>query len=143
MDGRFDTETAMEEIRTLIMNRQSVYDELTFIAPYHNKMIAKCIERDRLVIFGAGVYGGMIVEDLHMHGCNSICCICDNKQAGKKMHGYEILTPEDAFTKYPGATFVLTPRWYENELLQQLTGIGVDISNILIISMLETGLDII
>ena len=67
----------------------------------------------------------------------------NNRQAGKKIHGYEILTPEDAFAKYPGATFVLTPRWYENELLQQLTGIGVDISNILIISMLETGLDII
>jgi FlaA1/EpsC-like NDP-sugar epimerase len=143
MECVFNTEEVMNKIRCKIIEEQHTTDELGFISSYHNKMVKKCLERDKIVIFGAGVYGEMFLSDLLMHKADNICCLCDNKQAGKTVLGYEVLTPSEALKEFPDATFVITPRHYENEILEQLDEIGVKVSNILILTMLETGLEIV
>ncbi len=139
----FNTEETMKEIHEKIRRSGCCNDELGFISPYHNKIIRNCLGREQLVIFGAGVYGELILKDLLDHKANNICCFCDNKQAGTALLGYDVLTPAEAFEKYPQATFVITPRLYENEILWQLDDIGVRATNIIIVNMLETGLEII
>ncbi len=143
MEWIFDTEEVMNQIRSKISEEKRTTDELGYISSYHNKMVKKCLERKKLVIFGAGVYGEMFLSDLIMHKADNICCLCDNKQAGKTVLGYEVLTPSEALKEYLDATFVITPRQYENEILEQLDGMGVKVSNILILTMLETGLEIV
>lgn len=143
MEQLFNTEEVMDIIRNKINSESKVNDELGFISPYHNKIVRKCLEREQLVIFGAGVYGELFLNDLLMHKANNICCFCDNKQSGKVVSGYDVFSPTEAFEKYPNATFVITPRLYENEILWQLDGMGVKVSNIIIVTMLETGLEII
>ena len=143
MNNSFNTEEVMNAIRKKISDEGKQIDELGFISPYHNKMVKKCLERKQLVRFGAGVYGELFLSDLLNHKADNICCLCDNKQAGRTILGYDVLSPSDAHEKYPDATFVITPRLYENEILAQLDEMGIKVSNILILTMLETGLEII
>ena len=42
--------------------------------------------------------------------------------------------------QYPDACFVITPKDYENEILRQLVHMGVDVENIVIFNIKNTGL---
>ena len=141
---QFAVEQVMDSIRKEIKDKGLCTDELSYISPYHNKMIKKLKACHELIIFGAGVYGKILIEDLKQHGISTIKCICDNdtKVIGKEIEGYEVILPEEAMKAYPDACFVITPKGYENEILSQLFHLGVKIENILIFNFKLTGLEI-
>ncbi len=140
----FSVEEVMDNIRVEIRDKGLNIDELSYISPYHNKMIKKLKSYNELIIFGAGEYGRIIVEDLEQHGISTIQCICDNnpKVIEKEMWGYKVLTPESALLAYKDACFVITPKEYENEILSQLIHMGVTIEHILFFNVKYTGLEI-
>lgn len=142
--GKFFVEEVMETIRAEIKDKGLSVDELSYISPYHNKMIKQLKTYKELIIFGAGEYGKIIVEDLEQHGIFTIQCICDNntKAIGKEIGGYKVLSPEDALKAYKNACFVITPKGYENEMLSQLIHMGVAFEHILFFNVKYTGLEI-
>lgn len=140
----FLVEEVMGDIRAEIRNKGLSIDELSYIRPYHNKIMKKLKTYNELIIFGAGEYGRIIVEDLEQHGISTIQCICDNnpKALGKEIGGYKVLTPESALQAYKDACFVITPKGYENEILSQLIFMGVTIEHIVFFNVKYTGLEI-
>lgn len=141
---QFAVEDVMKRIRGEIRDKGLCIDELSYISPYHNRMMKRLKLCKELIIFGVGKYGQLTLEDLEQHGISTVKCICDNnkKVIGKKIRGYGVLSPEDAFANYPNASFVITPSEYENEILAQLIHMGVKIENAIIFNVKITGLEI-
>ena len=141
---QFAVEQVMDRIRKEIEDKGMCTDELSYISPYHNKMIKKLKTYRELIIFGAGGYGKILLEDLEQHGISTVKCICDNgaKVIGKEIEGYKVMAPAEAMKAYPDACFVITPKGYENEILSQLIRLGVKVENILIFNLKLTGLEI-
>lgn len=89
--------------------------------------------REQLIIFGAGTYGIKLCNFLFSCGCKEkIVAFCDNNvdKYGKEIEGVPILSAEDAKKKFPNATFIITPKGAENEIIRQLVHLGINIDNI-------------
>ena len=140
---RFNTQDVMKQIRKDIADKGLNYSQLNYITPYHNKLIERIKTRDDIIIFGAGVYGTKVLGDLLMHRINTIRCFCDNKNPGDKVEGFEVISLAKSIELYPNATYVVTPKWYENEIVEQLINMGISIKNIIIFTVEETGLVIL
>lgn len=138
----FDVEQTMSIIRNSIVDENLNYSHLSYITPYNAKMVDLCKSKEQLVLFGAGVYGATILDDLISGGCTNIAAVCDNGRYGGNLREYEILKPEDAVRAYPDAVFVITPHWYENEIFMQLITLGVRPVNIVFFILSETGIEI-
>ena len=139
---KFNTQQAMEEIYKEIAEVKPCLSDLYFTTFYYRKLIKMLKEPKRLVLFGAGKYGETILAALKREGIDTVQCFCDNngKAVGKIVDGLEIISPQDAVEKYPDACFVITPKDYENEILRQLVHMDVDIENIVIFNIKNTGL---
>lgn len=140
----FDTQQVMEEIRKNISEAQPCLGDLYFTTFYYRKLIKMLKKPTELVLFGAGRYGEIVLSALKGEGIRSVRCFCDNsdKAIGNDIDGLEVLSPQDAVKRYPNACFVITPKDYENEILRQLVHMGVDIENIVIFNIKNTGLGI-
>lgn len=137
---KFRTQDVMEQIRKEITDKGLNYSQLNYITPYHNKLIERIKTKEDIIIFGAGVYGTKVLDDLLNHKIDTIRCFCDNKNAGSKIEGYEVLSVARSKELYPDGTYVVTPKWYENEIVEQLIDMGISIKNIIIFTVEETGL---
>lgn len=133
----FRVEEVLKDIRKKIEEKGSCTDELSYITSYHNRVVRKLKTYNELIIFGAGTYGEVVLEDLEQHGISTVKCFCDNnkKVIGQKIVNYSILSLDDAQKKYPEACFVITPKWYENEILSQLIHKGISIDNIILFNV--------
>lgn len=140
---QFNVEKVMHSLQREIREKGLCTEELSHVTSYHNKLIKKLRLREELVIFGAGTFGKRVVEDLKQHGISGIQCFCDNsaKVIGKRIGEFEVLSPEKAWKSYPDACFVITTKWYENEILSQLIHMGVSIDNILTFNLKLAGLE--
>lgn len=140
---QFAVEEVMNRIRREIRDKGLRVDELSYISPYHNRMMKRLKLCSELVIFGAGEYGKTTLEDLERYGISTVKCVCDNDKhaAGREMRGYKVLSPEEALETYPNACFVITPMGYENEILIQLVHMGVKIENAVVFNLRITGLE--
>lgn len=138
----FDTERVMKEIHDKIVVKQPRLSDLYFTTFYYRKLIRMLKNPADLVLFGAGRYGEIVLDALKGEGIRSVRCFCDNsdKAIGNVVDGLEVLSPCDAAKRYPDACFVITPKDYENEILRQLVHMGVDIENIVIFNIKNTGL---
>lgn len=139
----FKVEEVMNTIRKEIKEKGACTDELSYITTYHNKLIKQLKTKKELVIFGAGMYGKSILDDLEQHGIMTIKCFCDNntKSIGKKIGDYEVLAPQEAWKKYPEACFIITPKLFKNEILIQLIQMGISIDNILTFNVQLAGME--
>lgn len=140
--AEFDTQQVMEEIHKKISEANSHLSDLYFTTFYYRKLIKMLKKSTDLVLFGAGRYGEIVLSALKGEGISSVRCFCDNsdKAIGNVIDDLEVLSPQDAVKRYPAACFVITPKDYENEILRQLVHMNVDIENIVIFNIKNTGL---
>lgn len=138
--AKFNVEKVMESIRTEISKQNLNSSMLSFITPYYRKMIACLKGKSEIVIFGAGKFGTIVVEDLLQQGLDTIKCICDNKVVTEPMKGIQVLSPGDAVRLYPNACYIIVSKLYENEMLSQLIHLGIEVNNIKILNVDSTGL---
>lgn len=140
--GGFNTQQAMEEIYAELAEVKPCLSDLHFTTFYYRKIIRMLRAPKRLVLFGAGKYGEKILTALKREGIDTVQCFCDNSSSavGNLIDGLEIISPQDAVEQYADACFVITPKDYENEILRQLVHMGVDIENIVIFNIKNTGL---
>ncbi len=138
----FTTKQAMEEIHQEIARVKPHLSDLHFTTFYYRKLIWMLQEPEKIVLFGAGKYGSVILAALKREGIISVRCFCDNnnKSIGRFIDGLEIISPQDALEQYPDACFVITPKDYENEILRQLVHMGVQIEKIVIFNIKNSGL---
>ncbi|MCI8899528.1 MAG: hypothetical protein HFH76_02695 [Lachnospiraceae bacterium] len=138
----FNTEKVMEQLRGEIQEKQFHMSELSFTTFYYRKLIRMLEGREKLVLFGAGRYGELILRMLRQEGIQTVQCFCDNsvRRIGSCVCGLEVRSLEDVCLNYPDACFVITPKDYENEILHQLVHTGVDIANIMVFNIKNTGM---
>jgi len=139
---KFNTQQAMAEIYEEIAEGDFCLSDLHFTTFYYRKLVKMLRKPEKLVLFGAGKYGGIILAALKRERIDTVQCFCDNneKALGNIIDSLEIISPQDAMKRYPNACFVITPKDYENEILRQLIHMGVDIENIVIFNIKNTGL---
>lgn len=140
--GEFYTQQVMTEIRKKISDEQPCLSDLYFTSFYYRKLIRMLKEPEKLVLFGAGGYGEIILTYLQQEGIQTVQCFCDNNVQilGRRICGLEVMSPEDALKRYPNACFIITPKDYENEILRQMVHMGVNIDNIVIFNVKNTGM---
>ena len=137
-----------DEIVNRIKNQYALKKGMGFsnkdlTSPYCDKLIRIMIYSNEIVVVGAGVYGERLFEMLEAEGiANKVCCICDNSIERRRFNSFpiDVLSVEEAVINYPDALYVITPRFYENELLQQLVDLGVPVKQIMIFTFAYTGL---
>jgi S-adenosylhomocysteine hydrolase len=141
MIEKFNTEETVNKIKEEIKIKGYKVDELSFIPNYHKRVVDMVRENGQAVVFGLGRHGKSIAEDLKKAGVE-VVCFCDNNENrnGDIANGKVVMRPADAYEKYPEACFVVTPKGYENEILQQLTDIGVSVGNIILFDAELAGL---
>lgn len=142
--GEFNTQQVMAEIQKKIFEEQPCLSDLHFMSFYYRKLIRILKEPEKLVLFGAGRYGEIILSFLEQEGIQTAQCFCDNdvQALGRYICGLEVISPKDALRRYPNACFVITPKDYENEILRQLVHMGVSIDNIVIFNIKNTGIPV-
>lgn len=138
----FRTECVMKKIRKQISTAPICLSKLSFTTFYYRKLIHMLKASEQIVLFGAGRYGEAVFDMLRQESIDSVQCFCDNsdKVIGNLVCGVKILSPQEAFKRYPNACFIITPKDYENEILRQLVHMGVEIDNIVIFNIKNTGM---
>lgn len=136
----FSTEKVMKMLRQEIYEQGFNYGMLRFTTSYYRRIISRVMQAKEIIIFGAGDYGKLLLNDFKLYKNINIVCFCDNEKNGYRIDGVYIINPKEAREKYPDATYVISPKGYENEILKQLTDMNISISNILIAELNETGL---
>lgn len=138
----FNTEKVMLEIRRGIQERHLHMSNLSFSTFYYRKLIRLLKDQEELVLFGAGKYGELILRVLIQEEIQTVRCFCDNSKQviGSCVCGMKVLSLQDAFQKYRDACFVITVKDYENEIMRQLVHAGVDIENIVVFNIKNTGM---
>lgn len=142
MNSSFNTELVMRQLREEIQEKEVYKEQLSYMTSYYSKIIKKLEKEKKIVIFGCGVYGRILFENMCAIGMNNIKCFCDNNRniVGSEYKGCKVYSPQEASTKFANACFVITPIGYENEILLQLLDMKIEIKKILIVNMLFTGL---
>ena len=83
-------------------------------------------DRDTIVIFGCGKMGSEVLELINFAD-DQICCLTDNSKPiwNTMKGGHEILAPEDAATRFPGALYVVANKLHAHDIVQQLRCMGI------------------
>lgn len=137
MNSLFDVETIMRKLRENIKKNGDDKKKLSYDKGYYAKKIDSII-KEEVVIFGCGVYGKLLYDEMKSKGVNNIKCFCDNNKSitGTVYKNCEVKMPEEAVECYPNACYVITPLDYESEILVQLVSLGIDIKKIYMVNMM-------
>lgn len=138
----FNTELVMKELRQEIQQNEGYKEPLSYMTEYFLRSINKLKQEKDVFIFGCGVYGKLLYDNLSALRMENIRGFCDNNKnlSGTTYKGCNIYLPQEVMDKFPDACFVITPLGYENEILQQLLDMKVGNKKIFIMNMLYTGL---
>lgn len=136
----FIVENVMNMLREDIRKEKLCSSDLSFTTYYHHKSIQEFKTFDRIILFGAGRYGEIALDDMLQHGIDAVRCFCDNSAAGSSIKGVEVISPKEAAALYPNVYFVITPKDYQNEMLVQLVNMGISVDHIRLYDLLNTGL---
>jgi len=91
------------------------------------KSLLNAIDNSSVVVFGCGFVGAQIVDSLWNNEVEVVALTDNNRQLwGKKMWGYEVLSPDDAVEKYSTDKFVISTRKYASEVQKQLCDLGIN-----------------
>ena len=120
----------------LLLDAPEKFRELVAEANRHRPLeaIAEVLERlegQEVVVFGAGLLGGRVIDILQQNG-NRLLCVCDNAAAlhGTNVGGYEVHPVEDTTKKFPNAHYLIVSRNYSDEMKAQLLDEKIDEANI-------------
>ncbi len=136
-------ENIMQKIRNNIASKGQSVAENYLASSYYVKQIERMRQCTQIVIVGAGAYGRRLYEMLEVEGIiDCVCGICDNSRESRMFNPFpvNVLSVEEAVLRFPNANYVITPQMYENELLQQLTRLGIAVECIIIYIFAYTGL---
>lgn len=138
MSNIFDVETVMHQLRENIKKNGDDKKQLSYDKGYYAKKIDSIIKEKEVVIFGCGVYGKLLYDEMKSKGANNIKCFCDNNRniVGTAYKKCEVKLPEEAVKCYSDACYVITPLDYESEILIQLVSLGIDIKRVYMVNML-------
>lgn len=91
------------------------------------KYIGRIEREEPIIVFGAGVRGRAVYSFFTNNGYNNIKAFCDNGRGsiGEKVFGLDILNPQEATSRYPGALFIISSPAYETEIRNQLSEYGI------------------
>lgn len=143
MEKEIQIENIMQEIRSKIASEDRPVAEKYLASPYYEKRMETLRQCPEIIIVGAGVYGRRLYEMMEAEGmAGRVCGICDNSRERRMFHSFpaEVLSVEEAVLRFPNADYVITPQMYENELLQQLSKLGLPVEHIMIFTFAYTGL---
>ena len=95
------------------------------------QIFVQSIEREKIVVCGSGIRGKQVLD---LIGKEKILCYCDKN---KNLHGSDvetipILSYEMGIGKYPEATYVITSKYYANEIKETLIDKGISEKKIVI-----------
>lgn len=140
MMEKFMVENVMDMLREDIKRKKLCSSELSFVSLYHNRLIQNLKNLKSIVLFGAGKYGELILNDLLQHGIDTVQCFCDNKIKVNSIQGLRVISPQEAMELYPDAYYVITPRDFQYEMLVQLVHLGINVDNVRLFELANTGL---
>jgi FlaA1/EpsC-like NDP-sugar epimerase len=135
---KVDVREIVESLKKEIEKGHNTAALLSQEGRYFENRMSEYKKQENIVIFGAGNYGRTLYKMLDREGMGEkVCCFCDNSivEGNSNFNGVEILSVNEAYSKYPKAFYIITPRMYENEILRQLVKLGVGINNISIFTM--------
>lgn len=143
METDFHIENIITELKQqAVSSGLSVADQY-LATPYYKRRMKEFKNHENLVIAGSGTYGLRLFEMLEAEGiASTVSCFCDNSRERHelKIRGRDVLSVEEAALRYPSAHYIITPRYYENELLQQLVNLEIAPGQISIFTFAYTGL---
>lgn len=128
MTEKFCVEDIMASIKRQIKNENISVRKQYLASPYYERKMKEYHEQKEIVIFGCGNYGKELYKMLKIEGMHSVMCFCDNSIArqGQTIDELDILTPQEAVSRFPNAMYIITPKGYGDEISRQLTQMGVD-----------------
>lgn len=93
----------------------------------YRKFIQKMSEKEQIVIFGAGKAASYALCLMRMNGIQAIQAFCDNNSDkwGSRYMGYDVLSPEEAFARYPKAHYLIASLAYGSKIREQLYSRGL------------------
>lgn len=120
----------------LLMDDLERFKEAVDDAGRHRSMMAmretlERLEGREIVVFGAGLLGGKIINVLQRYG-NKIVRICDNAERlhGTTLVGLEIGPVAETVKRFPDACYLIVSRKYSEEMKAQLLAEGVSEENV-------------
>ncbi len=105
------------------------YIEIKAKADYdiYDHFVQKMAAKKQLVVFCTGKAAKFALCLLRMNRLENIVAFCDNDREkwGGTFYGHEILPPEEAVRRYPGAHYLAAKKACPEEIVGQLEEIGV------------------
>ena len=112
------------------------------LTEYYERRINRLKQCQQIVIFGAGNYGRLLYKMLIAEGLqNRVCAFADNGSYDTQIDGIQIFSISEAICMFPDATYVITPKSYEDEIISQLIELGVSYKKISTFIVAYTGLE--
>ncbi len=142
-EKELDIRSVINDIRKQIDDRGESVSSRYLASPYYEKRMSEMRQYRNIVIVGAGVFGLRLYEMLIAEGIvERVCAVCDNSKERQIVNPFpkDVISVERAVEDYPKALFVITPRFFENELFRQLIGLGIGPEQIMIYTFAYTGL---
>lgn len=94
-------------------------------------MVTTLSEGKSVVVYGMGAFGSRLIDELLDAKFGKIDCICDNNSNLKKYRGIAVEKHDEVVSKYPEALYIVTPKYYKEEIIANLVARGINKSNIL------------
>lgn len=76
-----------------------------------------------LILYGAGAIGRSVIRVLSRYGIE-VNCFCDKNKSGTTESGLPIISPQE-IKEYPNANIIVCSVNYRDEIVQDLSGLGV------------------
>lgn len=108
---------------------------------YYERQIRKYRHSDQIVIFGASEAGRRLFFMLKKEGFQSVQAYCDNDRGkqGVFMDDIPIHSPDEAVERYPKALFIVTSILYADEIMEQLSSLGISRKQISLFDICNSG----
>lgn len=77
-----------------------------------------------LILYGAGAIGRSVARVLDCYHIE-VSCFCDKNKGGMTEGGLPVISPQEIKTKYPNANIIVCSVNYRDEIVQDLSNLGV------------------
>lgn len=93
----------------------------------YDNFVQKMAQKEQLIIFCTGKVAKFALCLLRMNRLENIVALCDNDKEkwGRTYYGHNIISPEEAITRYPSAHYVIAKMFSPEEIVQQLLDNGI------------------
>ena len=111
--------------------------ETKLFSEHYNKALKEIRDAGEIVIFGAGVYGKVLLNDINDYEIAKVLCFCDNNPdlVGKKFQKVDVYDRKGMLERFPHTMVVITPKIYMNEILRQLLKDGKSMDEMMVVDV--------